>query len=363
MSLSVGAAPAPARGFANVRRGAPSVAEMRVNGEPRNDESMRHLVLVRPPASRPRSSRCRPGSSVGACLDRSGVRRVSTYVAPAATQRTGEPRSALDSLLEVGLGVPIATGEGAREELPSHQGVPSPSPSRPRGRPRRLVGRSACWLGSSSPTSSGRPHGSPSSATLAAETAGPASRGRAAAVVALPRTGAEHHRRRLLRLVRRARARHSVRYARAASKSPTASPEPRRCACGLLPRPAANPSSTHEQHLDVSSTCRLPHACTQRAGRRDGARVRGSVSSARIVRSNVSDGRRYPPAPMAEPGIRKVDRALPWQAEIYDRRAQRRRRKHFRTLAEARAWRQAGSSSSPEGRGSPVRRPHVERRV
>jgi integrase len=45
---------------------------------------------------------------------------------------------------------------------------------------------------------------------------------------------------------------------------------------------------------------------------------------------------------MPEPGIRKVDHAsrLPWLAEAYDARTQRRKRKQFRTLAEARAWRQ-----------------------
>ena len=44
---------------------------------------------------------------------------------------------------------------------------------------------------------------------------------------------------------------------------------------------------------------------------------------------------------MAEPGIRKVERgSLTWQAEVYDARTGRRLRKHHRTLAEARAWRQ-----------------------
>lgn len=44
---------------------------------------------------------------------------------------------------------------------------------------------------------------------------------------------------------------------------------------------------------------------------------------------------------MAEPGIRKVERdSLTWQAEVYDSRTGRRLRKHHRTLAEARAWRQ-----------------------
>jgi hypothetical protein len=45
---------------------------------------------------------------------------------------------------------------------------------------------------------------------------------------------------------------------------------------------------------------------------------------------------------MPEPGIRRVGHAsrLPWLAEAYDARTQRRKRKQFRTLAEARAWRQ-----------------------
>jgi integrase len=44
---------------------------------------------------------------------------------------------------------------------------------------------------------------------------------------------------------------------------------------------------------------------------------------------------------MPERGIRKVDRQrLPWQAEVFDTRTGQRIRKHHRTLAEARAWRQ-----------------------
>jgi integrase len=44
---------------------------------------------------------------------------------------------------------------------------------------------------------------------------------------------------------------------------------------------------------------------------------------------------------MSERGITNTGRgALPWQALIYDARTGRKRRKHHRTLAEARAWRQ-----------------------
>ena len=53
---------------------------------------------------------------------------------------------------------------------------------------------------------------------------------------------------------------------------------------------------------------------------------------------------------MSEPGIRRVDRGVkPWQAEVFDQRTNRRRRKHFRTLAEARAWRREAQTAVQQG--------------
>jgi integrase len=53
---------------------------------------------------------------------------------------------------------------------------------------------------------------------------------------------------------------------------------------------------------------------------------------------------------MSERGIENTGRgSLPWQALIYDARTKRRKRKHFRTLAEARAWRQESQSAIRRG--------------
>jgi integrase len=54
---------------------------------------------------------------------------------------------------------------------------------------------------------------------------------------------------------------------------------------------------------------------------------------------------------MHEPGIRRVDHPtpLPWIAEAYDGRTRRRKRKQFRTLAEARVWRQEMQTAIRKG--------------